>query len=255
MPTPIDKAIEIEKAEINDANPAKIGLKMLQDEAAKRLATDGQLRTNAFIHSVREKLIDDGYMPAISAQSIFSQMQPGEQVSENLDIYSSKDDKNPRHIYPSTDLDLALEHNFVERMGWIADGHIYSGWNDAQYSVSYAALDFAIEQTNQYVKARRVGEDLKMPGPNGPLWKILQSANPDRNIDLDTVDRTMSQHASELSEEQVKALQDLKTNWNTNFGAKRCEILWEKKYHPSYPANGQYLPPEAIDRIIDPSFE
>ena len=254
-PTPRDKAIEIERAEINGASPAKIGLKMLQDEAARHLSTDGDLRTDAFIHSVREKLIEDGFMAGISGQSILSKMQPGDRVSPDLDIYSPDKEKRPQHIDPSTHLDLSLEHDFTNRMGWLSDGHVADAWR-VQGTVSYSSLSEAIEESNESIKARKVREDLITSGENGPLWKILQGENQDTgNIDLGTVNRAISQHASEFSDDQLTALRDLQASWETSHGAKRLLDLYEEKFHPTYSANGQYLTPQVVNRILDSSIE
>ena len=254
-PTPRDVATGIETAEVNDANPAKIGLKMLQDEAAKRLSTDGDLKTNAFIHSVREGLNEDGFMAGISGQSILSKMQPGDRVSPDLDIYSPNKATSPQHIEPSTQLDLALEHDFANRMGWLSDGSVADAWR-IQGTVSYSSLYEAIEESNDSIKAQKVREDLLTSGENGPLWKILQGENPDTgNIDLNTVNRAMSQQASEFSDDQLKALRDLQASWDTNHGAKRLLNLYEKKFQPTHSANGQYLTPQVVNRILDSSIE
>jgi hypothetical protein len=234
---PKEEAKRIENAEIIANNPSTVGLKMLQDAAAEHVKSDGRDNANSYIHDVREKLIADGFMSGITYEYAAKQMEPGEKMSANFYIYSSKENTLLRHVQQNTDLGLALQEDFAGRFPGIADG---TASNDIFYptlSVSHEGLEKAVKRSDDAVSSLKVGEDLKESGPQGPLWKILQKEDSHGNITLGAVERSLNEADDRFSENQLVALRDLKSTWNENNGAKRYATVWSDEFQPFNPLN------------------
>jgi hypothetical protein len=238
--SPLKEAHEIEQAEIHSDHPASVGLNKLREEYAVHLSADGQDKADAFIHSVREHLIDDNFMAGITYQAIASSLHPGEKMTDQLEIYSSTNGEvNKRQLEPSSDLESALQDDFAYRFAYVADG-VRSSLFSSHFTTSYSTLIDRIKSEDNFVKSLRVREELKTQGPDGPLWKILQDRSGEgRKITIDTIDGTLQQQASkDLSPEQVSALNALKNSWDADDGAKRFRVETHMKFYPLTPLAG-----------------